>query len=386
VSAEPSLLPFAAAEYERRLAGLRALMEEERLDALVLCAPENMYYLTGYETTGFHSFFQALVVDQRGAAVLVTRHFEVANAETNAHKVAAIGYRDDEDPGPALTRVLGELGVQGKRLGIEKQVPWLTVPMYERVLEHAGPGRLRDVSGYVERLRCTKSAAEIGYVRQAAQAADAGMRAGIAAVKEGANERDVAAALFPARILAGSHFVRTPTYIVAGSRSALAHQTWLGTTIKRGDVVYFEAGANVRRYAAGLMRTVVVGKPPDVVRRAADAVITGLTRAIETMAPGVPAEDVDRANRGALEKAGFGENFRHRTGYSIGIEFLVWIERGAITLNRGVKEPLRPNMIFHLVPLVLIPGVGGIGFSETVLVTESGREVLTQCDRVLVER
>ena len=33
-----------------------------------------------------------------------------------------------------------------------------------------------------------------------------------------------------ARILAGSHFVRNPTYITAGPRSALAHATWLGRT------------------------------------------------------------------------------------------------------------------------------------------------------------
>jgi len=386
VSSETAALPFAPREYEQRLANLRARMETTGLDALILCAPENMYYLTGYDTTGFHSFFQALIIAPGHRPTLVTRHFEVPNAEANAFQVTAIGYRDDEDPGAALVRAIGELGLAGKALGVEKRVPWLTVLVYERLLRDGRPARVEDISGLVEQLRSIKSPAEIDYVRQAARAAGAGMRAGIEAVKEGASERDVAAALFPARILAGSHFVRTPTYIVGGPRSALAHQTWLGTTLKRGDVVYFEAGANVRRYAAGLMRTAVVGTPSDTVRRAADATIAGLTRAIETMGPGVTGEEVDRANRRALEQAGFGEHFRHRTGYSIGIEFLVWIERGAVTLDRGVKEALQPNMVFHLVPLVLIPGVGGIGFSETVLVTERGRDVLTDCDRRLVER
>ena len=52
-----------------------------------------------------------------------------------------------------------------------------------------------------------KSPAELAYMRQAAVAVAAGMRAGLAAIREGVNEREIAAAVFPARILAGSHFV-----------------------------------------------------------------------------------------------------------------------------------------------------------------------------------
>jgi Xaa-Pro dipeptidase len=227
--------------------------------------------------------------------------------------------------------------------------------------------------------------AERDYWRQGGAAVDAGTQAGLAAVREGANERDVAAAVFAARIHAGSHFVRNPTYVTAGPRSALAHTTWLGKTLERGDVVFLELGANVRHYDAGLMRTAVVRPVPDLVRRAADASIAGLTAAIAAIRAGARAADVYHATRGAIAGAGCAEYYHHRAGYGIGIEFLTWIERGGVSLDPGSTVVLQPDMTLHLVPHLLLPGLGSVGFSETVRVTEGGCEVLTRCPRVLTE-
>jgi len=213
----------------------------------------------------------------------------------------------------------------------------------------------------------------------------AGMRAGLAAIREGVNEREIAAAVFPARILAGSHFVRNPTYITAGPRSALAHATWLGKTVVRGDIVFLEMGANVRHYDAALIRTGVVGPPGAELRRAADASLAGLTAALATVRAGIPAGEVYRATREAIAKEGCEQFFLHRAGYGIGVEFLTWIERGGVSLDAGSQTILQTNMTLHLVPYLLLPGLGSVGFSETVCVTDTGCEVLTKCPRALTE-
>jgi Xaa-Pro dipeptidase len=379
-----SWLPFDAAEYERRQAALRARMEERGVDAVLLSGPENQYYVTGYETTGFHSFPQTLIVPHSGPPLLVTRRIEEGNAGA-AYALACRGYRDDEDPAEAVAGALRDLGLAERRLGVEKAVPWLTVRLYEG-LQRAVPGAtLVDVSGLVELMRAVKSPAELAYIRQAAVAVAAGMRAGLAAIREGGNEREIAAAVFPARILAGSHFVRNPTYITAGPRSALAHATWLGKSLERGDVVFLEMGANVRHYDAALIRTAVVGRPPEQLRRAAEASIAGLTAGIEAVRAGVSGSQVYRAARDAIAKEGCAEFFLHRAGYGIGIEFLTWIERGGVSLDAGSQTILQPNMTLHLVPYLLLPGLGSVGFSETVCVTETGCDVLTRCPRVLTE-
>ncbi|MBM3542371.1 MAG: aminopeptidase P family protein, partial [Alphaproteobacteria bacterium] len=43
-------LVFPMAEYERRLAELRGRMAERGVDAMLVTTPENLHYLTGYET------------------------------------------------------------------------------------------------------------------------------------------------------------------------------------------------------------------------------------------------------------------------------------------------------------------------------------------------
>jgi Xaa-Pro dipeptidase len=217
-----SWLPFDATEYEHRQATLRARMEERGLDAVLLSGPENQYYVTGYETTGFHSFPQTLILPRSAPPVLVTRRLEEGNAAA-AYQLACRSYRDDQDPADALALALRDLGLADKPLGVEKAVPWLTVRLYEGLRQALPRATLIDVSGIVELQRAVKSPAEIAYMRQAAVAVAAGMRAGLAAIRDGANEREIAAVVFPARILAGSHFVRNPTYITAGPRSALAH-------------------------------------------------------------------------------------------------------------------------------------------------------------------
>jgi Xaa-Pro dipeptidase len=375
-------LPFEGPEYERRQAALRARMAARGLDAVLLSGPENQYYLTGYETTGFHSFPQILVVPAAAPLRLVTRRLELGNAGA-AHALAGVGYADDEDPAAALAQVLRDLGLAGGSLGVEKAAPWLTVRLYEGLRRELPAARLEDASGLVELMRAVKSPAELGYMRQAAAAVDAGMEAGLAAIREDGNERDVAAAVFPARIHAGSHFVRNPTYVTAGPRSALAHATWLGKPLERGDVVFLELGANVRHYDAALMRTAVVGPAPDPVRRAADASLAGLAAAIAAIRAGARAADVYHATRGAVARAGGAEYYHHRAGYGIGIEFLTWIERGGVSLDPGSTVVLQADMTLHLVPHLLLPGLGSVGFSETVRVTESGCEVLTRCPRVL---
>ena len=85
----PESLPFAPAEYDARLDTLREATAERGLDAVILSGPENHYYLSGYETTGFHSFPQNLIVAADGRKLMVTRQLEVENATEAAYDLAA---------------------------------------------------------------------------------------------------------------------------------------------------------------------------------------------------------------------------------------------------------------------------------------------------------
>ena len=376
-------LPFAGAEFDARLTALRGKMAARGLDALVLSAPENLYYLTGYDTTGFHSFFQAMVIAGEGDPAILTRYLEVINFEGTAHRTRGVGYQDHEEPAAALAALLDGMGLTRARIGFEKRVPWLTVGVYEAAAAALPDSHIEDSSGLVEALRSIKSPAEIAYMCQAARYTEAGMRAGLDAARVGATDNDVAAAIIEARVRAGSGFLRSPTYVLVGSRTELTHQTWQGDRIASGDLVYVEQGGCARHYAAPLMRTAVVGKASARVREIADASQRSLDAVIAETRPGRPIEDVDAINRALIAEAGLSDYYRHRTGYGVGIDFVTWIERNGMSFNRGNRAPFAPGMTFHLPIVFFVPGVGGIGFSETVLVTEDGCEAITDFPREL---
>src|SRR5688572_20851979 len=103
--------PFSREEYVSRVQKLRERMEELGLDAIVVSAPENMFYLSGYHTKAVFTF-QFLVVHRSRPAFLVTRQMETANAQ-RAHREGLLEgytlYQDDEDPIRVASKVIREM-------------------------------------------------------------------------------------------------------------------------------------------------------------------------------------------------------------------------------------------------------------------------------------
>jgi len=223
-----------------------------------------------------------------------------------------------------------------------------------------------------------KSEAEVDYIRQAAAAAMAGMVAALDMARPGRTENDVAAEVYRATLRHGSEYPGSPPYVISGERSGLPHGTWEGRRLRDGDIVFLESSGCVKRYSAAMMRTAFIGDPPRSVRQRADAVLDGLHAAIAAILPGATSGEVDRACRRAMLRHGVGEH-THETGYSIGVCYPPgWNESHIMNLHPGGRTVLRPNMVFHLVPSLIVPELNGhVGFSETVVVTEAGCEVLT---------
>ena len=94
--------------------------------------------------------------------------------------------------------------------------------------------------------------------------------------------------------------------------------------------------------------------------------------------PGIEAQEVDRAARQVIDKAGYGEYFIHRTGHGMGLE--IHEEPNIVEANDRLLEP---GMVFTVEPGIYVPGLGGVRIEDNVLVTETGCETLTTLPREL---
>ena len=85
-------------------------MERRGLDALVITTPENILYLTGYQTPGYY-MYQCLLVMSTQDPVLLIRNGEVSNARAYSWLSECIGYFDYEDPADTTAALLVAAGL-----------------------------------------------------------------------------------------------------------------------------------------------------------------------------------------------------------------------------------------------------------------------------------
>jgi Xaa-Pro dipeptidase len=373
-------LPFSLDEYRRRLDKVREGLKERGIDACLISIPENIYYLTGFTSTGYY-MYQTLILPAEGDPMFVTYLEEKINVIRRSWMERYMTYSVIEDPIEVTFRAVGEMGLEDKVLAIEESGFFFPIRTYKKLVAQLPRARWVDGSGVVEQARLIKSDAEIAYIRQGAKAAMEGMKAAIAAIERGKTENDLAAEVYGATLRHGSEYPGSPPYVVSGERSGLPHGTWEGRVLRDGDIIFLEHSGCIKRYSAAMMRTCFLGDPPDVVKRTADIILEGIQKAIDTIRPGVTSGEVDAACRQTILGAGFND-YTHETGYSIGVAYPPgWNESHIMNLHPGDETVLVPNMVFHLVPSLIIPEMNGhVGFSDTVVVTETGREVLTNTE------
>ena len=375
-------MDVSAQEYEQRLAATQQAMEKAGLPALLLHQPESVRYLSGLNTTGFFSY-HALLVPARGKPILVIRDVEESAARHTAWVKEWTTYADAKDPLPAAIaagiRALDQAGLAGSKIGVDFNSWYLTPERLQELRRQAPRATFVEEPKIVDHLRLIKSKAEIEIIRRAARAVEAGMRGAIAAVKTGVSERELAAATYSALVLGGGDVV--DGVITSGERTLELHGRASDRRIQDGDPVYYELTGYVEWYVARIIRSVINGKPTDAQLRVADAILSVQDAGIAMMRPGVVAGEVDKVFREGLLRTGVRKSYTNRSAYSIGMSFRATAGEFIRELVPGVDWTFEPGMVFHVLMMAQ-----GIGFSETILITENGPERITTMERKLFSR
>lgn len=200
----------------------------------------------------------------------------------------------------------------------------------------------------------------------------------------GADENALVSAMMGAAIAAGSEYVGMEPLVSTGPRSGVPHGTWRRRVMQDNDPVFLEMSAAHDRYHAAMMRSAWLGRPPAIAIEMEKVCQEALQAALDAIRPGATCEAPHLACQKVIDRAGFTENFKKRTGYSIGIAFAPdWGEGGILSLYSGVTTELQPGMTFHIPPALRIYGQFTVGVSETVVVTETGYRQLGSLARPL---
>jgi Xaa-Pro dipeptidase len=370
-------LSFPAEEFRARLGRVRALMRAERLDVLILDDIEAMTYVSGYGVS--ETLWRACVVPPAGDPFLVLRALDAAPARERSWLSDFVGFRDWEDPVVILAAEIRKRTSGAARIGVDLHSSSMSAGRFEHLQRMMPDRTFVDFGSAMWELRLRKSAAEIDYMRRAAEVADGAMMEAIAAVREGGTERDVAtaAALAYMRLGADDGLVGPLT---SGRSWDSLHGHLHAHPLEPGAVMHIELVPRVRDYSSRIMRSVVVGPPSPKQLAAAETMIALQDAQIAALRPGARSRDVDRTLRQGMIDAGLRQSYDNITGYTLGAYPYPTLRisdfyRAFTPVADWVVEA---GMTFHM-----YTSAEGLAFSETVLVTDSGPERLTRTERKL---
>jgi Xaa-Pro aminopeptidase len=232
----------------------------------------------------------------------------------------------------------------------------------------------------VEELRAVKDARELEEMRQAARLISEVFDDLTGLVQAGIAENEIAAEAEYRMRRKGAAGPSFESIVAAGPRSALPHARPTPRLIGKNELVVLDLGAILRGYCSDMTRTVFVGRASRKVRGWYRAVLEAQLAAIDALAAGVKAGDVDAAARRTLRRHGLAQAFTHSTGHGLGLE-VHEIPR----LARGDTAKLAAGNVVTIEPGVYIEGVGGIRIEDDVAIGEHGIEILTRATKEFLE-
>ena len=367
---------FPAAEHAERLRRVQSGLAARGLDGILLFQPESVTWVTGFYTRGYASL-QFAAVPAAGEPAVCCRDVEAYYLERTAAWQGHAFWTDTDDPFSVGAGMVCRLLGPRPRLGVELAAWPLSAARHERLSAALAGATLEDASDLVRSLRLVKSPREIAYMRLAGRCAEAGMAAAAKAALPGTSERTLAAVVCDAMIRAGSD-VPGPGVLSSGDGALHLHGSYTDRVLREGDSVQLETIPCVRHYHARFMRPIKVARARRGEHAFAGRLIAIQDEALASVAPGVPATTPDSLYRTRLVGEGLVERYTNKTFYSVG---LLLPPSGGEALEAGpaAQWRFRAGMTFHTYLLAR-----GFGLSETILITETGYERLTQYPRRLI--
>lgn len=379
-------LHFTREEFASRQNRACAAMAESRLDGLLIFRQESMYYLTGYDTSGY-SMFQGMYLGANGALALLTRSADQQQARLTSviEDVRIWTDRAGANPAEELRDMLADYGCRGKRIGVEYHAYGLTAQrgkLVDAALERFC--ELVDASDLVRLLRLVKSQVELAYIREAGRLADQAFavsrRMTVAGTPVGAIYGEMMNA-----VMHGDGDPSASRWPMGAGEEALLVRYHTGHgRVGVNDQVQFEIAAAYRHYHAALMYVILTGKVNPRHRDMFKACAEALRACEEALRPAHTVGQVFDAHARTLTRAGYVGHFLNACGYTMGATYPpTWMDWPMV--YAGEPQVLAPNMVFFLHMILLDSNTGlSMSLGETAIITETGCELVSHAPSEIV--
>ena len=380
-----------ANELQQRIQNLQTQMAAAGVDAALILQNSDLFYFAG---TIQQAHLYVPIDDE--PLLMARKDYERARSESGLNRVVPLTSIK------LLPQIIKDHGYQeSQTLGMELDVlPVNLFHNYSRIFDGV---RIADISHPIRLVRAVKSAWEIDRISHAAELSDQVAASMHEFLTEGMTEIELAglveararklghqgvvrmrlwgSEMFYGHLMAGPSaavpsFLASPTGGAAVSPAVAQGSSF--NAIQRNEPVLLDYVFAYRGYLSDHTRIFSLGRLPDELVRAHEAMLK-IQEAIKIQVrPGMPAGEVYDIAVSMAAEQGYADHFM-----GVGDQRIRFVGHGVGTeldeypfLARGQQLELQQGMVIALEPKLIFPGKGVVGIENTHVVTDNGLKQL----------
>ncbi|MGN6415051.1 M24 family metallopeptidase [Flexivirga sp.] len=378
-------LTFSDAELERRIDGLRSIMSDLQLDAVVLTSYHSIKYYSDFLFTYFgRSYAMVVTADD---TVTITANIDAGMPWRRSYGENIV-YTDwnRDNYYYAIQQALKQRGVTAKRVGVEDdQLPLM---LRQRLAAALDGAQLIDVSQAAMRQRMIKSPEEIEVIKHGARIGDLGGEAIRQAIKVGVSEYEVALAGTEAMVheiaktFPNSEIRDTWVWFQSGINTDGAHNWSTTRKLQDGDILSLNCFPMTSGYYTALERTLFLGEPDARSLELWNINVEVHRAGLELIKPGAVCKDIAAELNEIYVGYGLLPNRTFGYGHSFGVLSHYYGREAGLELREDIDTVLEPGMVVSMEPMITVPegepGAGGYREHDILVVGDDGAENITK--------
>ncbi len=343
--------------HAKRIKDLQQMLKRDKLDAIVVTRTLDVGFLTGYYMDDY------MLLVSRSAAWAFVSQMLLEDFKAKVPFVEPVVYGGAIEEAVLETRKKARLG---------KTVFDPEYETYNRGTFWRRNG-FAELGGLVGSLRAIKEGEEVEDLRKSCRIAARAFGVIKPRVKTGRTELSVYRELEDIMQSMGAKGPSFNLIIGFGPHSALPHHVTSERRLRNNETVLIDYGCVYNNYCSDITRTWFHGRPGEEFRKVYSIVAASQKAGLAKVKAGVNSRAVDKACRDVISDAGYGQYFIHGTGHGIGLEIHEFPR-----VNTRADVTLRAGMAVTVEPGIYLPGRFGVRIEDSVLVTRTGREILTK--------
>jgi Xaa-Pro dipeptidase len=386
-------------EYEARIRRARELMQKHKVDALLLFAPEDLYYYTGFKKENFpieKKWRRGAIIPLEGDPAMLMGNEVYFNAFTTSWVKDIRGWGGKAEYGrpqnflAEFCNIIKEKRLHQKTLALELWSNMVAIEVdfswkeFEELQSLLPDARFVDGEKLIWEQRIIKTPFEIGIIRELMETTTRAFQACMGAIQEGASERKIADGFYDF-IFSDKVLWNHPTIGRFSVKGPGRYHTELmgpkATILSNGDMIAVDGGPCHKGYWSRVQRSACIGPPPARQNELNQIALEVLKRGLEEIRPGNSIAAIQTKVLEVLKKKKEQYNL---TGEEFAIHGLglhpqepPCLENGIVKDDMIIQEGMHLSINVNIADFPDFKIVGG-NIGESVLVTGMGIENMTE--------